>query len=68
MTEIPAESTYPQQQKKKKRGCCSGCLIVILVIVVAIAGLFGYYWYKSIPKKSPVEKEYNSIPGYFENE
>lgn len=48
--------------KKKKKGCCFGCLMIILVLVAGIIGLFAYYWYQSIPKKSAVEKEYNSIP------
>lgn len=54
-------------KKKKKRGCCFGCLMIIVVLIALLLGALGYFWYKSIPKKSPVEKEYNTIPDYFEN-
>jgi len=53
--------------KKKKKGCCFGCLVIIVILVVVVIGIVGYYWYQSIPKKSAVEKEYNTIPEYFEN-
>ena len=53
--------------KKKKRGCCFGCLMIILILIALLLGTIGYFWYKSIPKKSAVEKEYNTIPDYFEN-
>ena len=52
--------------KKKKKGCCFGCLVIIVILVVVVIGIVGYYWYQSIPKKSAVEKEYNTIPEYFE--
>lgn len=67
MNENQSNIPLSPEKKKKKRGCCIGCFIVILVIIAAIIGLFAYYWYQSIPKKSPVEKEYNTIPDYFEN-
>ncbi|MDY0104128.1 MAG: hypothetical protein RBS07_14425 [Lentimicrobium sp.] len=57
----------PVQKKKKKRGCCFGCMILIIALVALLLGTIGYYWYQSLPKKSPVEKEYNEIPDYFEN-
>ncbi|MHC1777637.1 MAG: hypothetical protein AB9834_19720 [Lentimicrobium sp.] len=53
--------------KKKKRGCCFGCLMIILVLIVLLLGTIGYFWFRSIPQKSAVEKEYNAIPEYFEN-
>ncbi len=53
--------------KKKRKGCCFGCLVIIIILVVVVIGIVGYYWYQSIPKKSAVEKEYNTIPEYFEN-
>jgi flagellar basal body-associated protein FliL len=62
-----AQNETAAAPKKKKKGCCFGCLMIILVLVAGIIGLFAYYWYQSIPKKSPVEKEYNTIPDYFEN-
>jgi len=68
MNQVSADSPNVQQPKKKKRGCCFGCLVILLLLIASILGLFGYYWYKSLPKKSPVEKEYHTIPDYFENE
>lgn len=53
-------------QKKKKRGCCFGCTVILLLLLVLILGSAGYLWYRSMPKKSAVEKEYNTIPDYFE--
>lgn len=53
--------------RKKKKGCCFGCLVIILVFVAVAIGIVGYYWYQGMPKKSAVEKEYNTIPEYFEN-
>lgn len=53
--------------RKKKRGCCFGCSIIMIIILVALLGTIGYYVYKSWPKKSAVEKEYNTIPEYYEN-
>jgi hypothetical protein len=41
--------------------------MIIVVLIALLLGSLGYYWYKSIPRKSPVEKEYNTIPDYFEN-
>lgn len=67
MTNPQTEQGQPQQPvKKKKKGCCFGCLMTILLFIILITGIFGYYWYKSIPKKSAVEKEYNTLPDYFE--
>lgn len=60
-------NTTSSPVKKKKRGCCFGCLIIILILVAFVIGVLGYYWYQSLPKKSAVEKEYNTIPEYFEN-
>jgi flagellar basal body-associated protein FliL len=54
-------------KKKKKRGCCFGCLMIILALIILLLGSVGYLWYKSIPKKTEAEKQYNSIPDYFEN-
>ena len=71
MNQNPAQP-LPQQppvlpKKKKKRGCCFGCSVILIILLVAILGGAGYLWYKSIPKKSAVEKEYNTIPEYYEN-
>jgi flagellar basal body-associated protein FliL len=65
----PANSTdqNPPPKKKKKHGCCFGCSVILIILLVAILGAAGYFIYKGIPKKSAVEKEYNSIPDYFEN-
>lgn len=67
MNEIPADNIVPAKRKKKKRGCCFGCFMIILLLIASLIGLAGYYWYKGLPKKSPVEKEYRKIPDYFEN-
>lgn len=68
MTDIVQNQAQSQPaKKKKKRGCCFGCLMIIVVLIALLLGSLGYYWYKSIPRKSPVEKEYNTIPDYFEN-
>jgi hypothetical protein len=61
-------SDQTQPPKKKKKGCCFGCTIILVILLVAILGTAGYFVYKAIPKKSPVEKEYNSIPDYFEKQ
>lgn len=53
-------------KKKKKRGCCFGCSIILILLVAALLGTIGYYFYQGLPKKSAVEKEYNTIPDYFE--
>lgn len=70
MSEVDARTRLATPQtggkKKKKRGCCFGCLMVILLVVVVIFGVIGYYWYQGLPKKSAVEKEYNSIPDRYE--
>ena len=71
MNQNPAQP-LPQQppvlpKKKKKRGCCFGCSVILIILLVAILGGAGYLWYKSMPKKSAVEKEYNTIPDYYEN-
>lgn len=60
-------SNQTQPPKKKKKGCCFGCSVILVILLVAILGAAGYFIYKGIPKKSAVEKEYNSIPDYFEN-
>lgn len=67
MAEIQSDIPLPTQKKKKKKGCCFGCFVLILIVIAALLGLIGWYWYQSIPKKSPVEKEYKEIPEYFEN-
>ena len=59
--------TSQEKPKKKKKGCCFGCLMIVLVLIVILLGTIGYFWYNSLPKKSAVEKEYNTIPDYFEN-
>lgn len=67
MTNPQTEQGQPQQPvKKKKKGCCFGCLMTILVLIGLIIGTLGYFWYKSLPKKSAVEKEYYTIPDYYE--
>lgn len=53
--------------KKKKKGCCFGCTILLVILLVAVLGTAGFFFYKGIPKKSAIEKEYNAIPDYFEN-
>ena len=58
----------PIVQKKKKKGCCFGCMVIIIALIVLLFGTIGYYWYQSLPKKSAVEKEYEDIPEYFENQ
>jgi len=63
----PVQDINAQPKKKKKRGCCFGCSMILLVLLVAVLGVIGYYVYQSWPKKSAVEKEYNSIPDYNEN-
>lgn len=67
MYEDQTNAAAPVQKKKKKKGCCFGCLMLIIALVVLLVGTIGYYWYQSLPKKSPVEKEYHKIPDYFEN-
>jgi uncharacterized protein HemX len=68
MTNPQTEQGQPEKPvKKKKRGCCFGCLMLILILVVLLIGTFGYYWYQGLPKKSAVEKEYNSIPDRYQN-
>jgi hypothetical protein len=66
-TSDPVQDINIPPPKKKKRGCCFGCSMIFLVLIVGILGYAGYLFYKSMPHKSAVEKEYNSIPGYFEN-
>ena len=66
-TPPPVQYSNTPPPKKKKRGCCFGCSMVLLVLFVGILGFAGYMIYKNMPKKSAVEKEYNSIPDYFEN-
>ena len=66
-TTDPVQDTNLPPKKKKKRGCCFGCSIVLIMLLVLLLGAIGYYVYQSWPKKSAVEKEYNSIPDYFEN-
>ena len=68
MTENQTQISPPVQKKKKKRGCCFGCMMVILALILLLVGTIGYYWYQSLPKKSAVEKEYENIPEYFENQ
>ncbi|HNX42909.1 MAG TPA: hypothetical protein PLJ84_01690 [Bacteroidales bacterium] len=57
----------PQPPQKKKRGCCFGCTLILILLLAGILGGAGYLIYKSLPKKSAVEKEYNSVPDYFHN-
>lgn len=40
--------------------------MTILVLIGLIIGTLGYFWYKGLPKKSAVEKEYYTIPDYYE--
>jgi|GEM_PF-1572243 len=63
----PVQDTNLPPKKKKKRGCCFGCSIVLILLLALFLGTIGYYVYQSWPKKSPVEKEYNQVPDYFEN-
>jgi flagellar basal body-associated protein FliL len=63
----PVQDTNPTPKKKKKRGCCFGCSMILLLLIVGILGYAGYMFYKSMPHKSAVEKEYNTIPDYFDN-
>jgi uncharacterized protein HemX len=63
----PVQDTNLPPKKKKKRGCCFGCSVILIILLAAILGGAGYLWYKGMPKKSAVEKEYNSIPDYYEN-
>lgn len=67
MTDNTSNVSPIVQKKKKKRGCCFGCMVLIIALIALLLGTIGYYWYQSLPKKSPVEKEYNQIPDYFEN-
>jgi hypothetical protein len=41
--------------------------MILLLLIVGILGYAGYMFYKSMPHKSAVEKEYNTIPDYFDN-
>jgi flagellar basal body-associated protein FliL len=66
--QAPPQMGMPlEQPKKKKKGCCFGCSILLVALLVFILGTAGYYYYRSIPKKSPVQKEYEQIPDYNEN-
>ena len=66
-TSNPVQEINTPPPKKKKRGCCFGCSMILLVLIVGVLGYAGYMFYKSMPKKSAVEKEYNTIPDYYEN-
>jgi hypothetical protein len=66
--QAPPQMGMPQgPPQKKKKGCCFGCSILLVALLVLILGTAGYYIYQSIPKKSPVQKEYEQIPDYNEN-
>jgi hypothetical protein len=41
--------------------------MILVLLLALLLGTIGYYVYKGWPKKSAVEKEYNSIPDYIEN-
>lgn len=62
----PVQDTNLPPKKKKKHGCCFGCSMILVLLLVLILGVVGYFVYQSFPKKSPVEKEYNQIPDYFQ--
>lgn len=62
----PVQDTNLPPKKKKKRGCCFGCSVIIVLILIGLVGSAGYMFYKSIPKKSAVEKEYENIPDYLQ--
>lgn len=62
----PVQDTNLPPKKKKKRGCCFGCSILLVLVLAAILGTAGFMFYKSMPKKSEVQKEYEKIPDYLE--
>ena len=65
--DAPVQDSNLPPKKKKKRGCCFGCSMILILLLALILGTIGYYVYKGWPKKSAVEKEYNTIPDYIEN-
>lgn len=62
-----ASATVPAK-KKKKRGCClTGCLVMLFIFLTLLIGGGIYLYIQSRPQISEVEKEYKSIPDYYEN-
>lgn len=58
----------PALNKKKKRGCCfTGCMIMLFLFLALLIGGGVYLYVQSRPQTSEVEKEYNTIPDYFDD-
>lgn len=54
-------------KKKKKRGCCfTGCMIMLFLFLALLIGGGIYLYIQGRPQTSQVEKEYNKIPEYFD--